>query len=477
MADGSVVVMKPGNAGGAKGPWFRTNARRSRRAEGLAMSLRTLLKVQKLQAALHAKAKGSPGYRFYALYDKVYRADVLEEAYERCRKNGGAAGVDGQTFEDIEAYGVQQWLGELAQELRDKRYRPHAVRRVYIPKPDGKQRPLGIPTIRDRVAQTAAGLVLEAIFEADLQPEQYAYRANRNALEAVGKVHSLLHTGHTEVVDADLSGYFDSIPHAELMKSVARRVSDRHLLHLIKMWLEAPVEEIDDRGRQHRTTRNKDEGRGTPQGAPISPLLSNLYMRRFVLGWKTLGHERRLRAYIVNYADDFVICCRGTAEQAMAAMREMMHRLRLTVNEHKTRQCRAWDESFEFLGYTIGRCYSPKTGRSYIGTKPSKKKISRLCNEISELTTPRWRFIDTEEQVARINRKLDGWSNYFRLGPVSKAYRAVDRHTAQRLRQWLRKKHKVQGRGTTRYPDAYLYQKLNLIRLEVRTRSFAWAKA
>jgi RNA-directed DNA polymerase len=441
------------------------------------MSLPTLLKVQKLQAALHAKAKGAPGYRFYALYDKVYRADVLEEAYERCRKNGGAAGVDGQTFEDIEAYGVQTWLGELAQELRDQRYRPQAVRRVYIPKPDGKQRPLGIPTIRDRVAQTAAGLVLEAIFEADLQPEQYAYRANRNALEAVGKVHSLLHTGHTEVVDADLSGFFDSIPHAELMKSVARRVSDRHLLHLIKMWLEAPVEEIDDRGRRHRTTRNKDEGRGTPQGAPISPLLSNLYMRRFVLGWKTLGHERRLRAYIVNYADDFVICCRGTAVQAMAAMREMMHRLRLTVNEQKTRRCRVWDESFEFLGYTIGRCYSPKTGKSYIGTKPSKKKISRLCNEISELTERRWGFIDTEEQVGRINRKLAGWSNYFRIGPVSTAYRAVDRHTAQRLRQWLCKKHKVQGLGIPRYPDAYLYQKLKLIRLEVRPRNFAWATA
>lgn len=441
------------------------------------MSLQTQLKVQKLQAALHAKAKGSPSGRFYALYDKVYRADVLEEAYERCRKNGGAAGVDGQEFEDIEAYGVQKWLGELAQELRDKRYRPHAVRRVYIPKPDGKQRPLGIPTIRDRVAQMAAVLVLEPIFEADLQPEQYAYRANRNALEAVGKVHSLLSTGHTEVVDADLSGYFDSIPHAELMKSVARRVSDRHLLHLIKMWLEAPVEAIDDRGRHHRTTRNKDQRRGTPQGAPISPLLSNLYMRRFVLGWKTLGHEGRLRAYIVNYADDFVICCRGTAVQAMAAMREMMHRLRLTVNEDKTRRCRVWDESFEFLGYTIGRCYSPKTGKVYLGTKPSTKTIARVCGEISELTKPRWGFIDSEEQVGRINRKLEGWSNYFRLGPVSKAYRAVDQHTAQRLRQWLRKKHKVQGLGTTRYPDAYLYRKLNLIRLEVRTRNFAWAKA
>lgn len=436
------------------------------------MSLQTLLKVQKLQEALSVKAKGSPSFRFYALYDKVYRADVLEEAYERCRDNDGEPGVDAQRFEDIENYGVQTWLGELAQVLRDKSYRPQPVRRAYIEKPDGKQRPLGIPTIRDRVVQKAVVLVLEPIFEADLQPEQYAYRANRSALEAVGKVHSLLNTGHTEVVDADLSGYFDSIPHAELMKSVARRVSDRHMLHLIKMWLEAPVEEIDKRGTHHRTTRNKDEGRGTPQGAPISPLLSNLYMRRFILGWKTLGHEGRLRAYIVNYADDFVICCRATATQAMATMREMMQRLRLTVNEQKTRQCRVWDESFDFLGYTIGRCYSPKTGKVYIGTKPSKKKIARLCGEISELTEGRWEFIDTEEQVGRINRKLEGWSNYFRLGAVSKAYRAVDRHTAHRLRQWLCRKHKVRGLGTTRYPDQYLYQKLNLIRLEVRPRNF-----
>jgi RNA-directed DNA polymerase len=477
VTDRPVVAAKPGNAGGAKGPSFRTNASRGKRGEGLAMSLQTLLKVQKLQAALHAKAKGSPRFRFYALYDKVYRTDVLEEAYDRCRKNGGAAGIDGQKFEDIEAYGVEKWLGELAQELRDKSYRPQPVRRVYIPKPDGKQRALGIPTIKDRVVQMAAVLVLEPIFEADLQPEQYAYRANRDALQAVGKVHSLLSTGHTEVVDADLSGYFDSIPHAELMKSVARRVSDRHMLHLVKMWLEAPVEEIDERGRHHRTTRNKDERRGTPQGAPISPLLSNLYMRRFIFGWKTLGHERRLRAYIVNYADDFVICCRGTATQAMAAMREMMQRLRLTVNEKKTRQCRVWDESFDFLGYTIGRCYSTRTGKTYIGTKPSKKKIKRICDEISELTERRWLLIGTELQVGRINRRLQGWSNYFRLGPVSKAYRAVDRHTAKRLRQWLGKKHKVRAGRTTRYPDEYLYEKLNLVRLEVRMRNFTWAKA
>jgi RNA-directed DNA polymerase len=247
------------------------------------MSLPTLPKVQKLQAALHAKAKGSPGYRFYALYDKVYREDVLLVAHRRCLINGGAAGIDGQTFEDIEQYGVQKWLGELAEELRTKNYRPSPVRRVYIPKPDGKQRPLGIPTIKDRVVQMAAVLVLEPIFEADLQPEQYAYRPGRSALDAVDHVHRLLITGHTEVVDADLSEYFDSIPHRELMKSVLRRVSDRHLLTLIKMWLETPVEEIDDEGRRRRTTRNKDEHRGCPPGrsdftAALQPLHAPVHL-------------------------------------------------------------------------------------------------------------------------------------------------------------------------------------------------------
>ena len=439
------------------------------------MSLPTLPKVQKLQEALHVKAKRSSDFRFYTLYDKMYRADVLWVAYRRCLINGGAPGIDGQTFEDIEEYGQKRWLDELAEELRTKTYRPLAVRRVWISKPDGKQRPLGIPTIKDRVVQMAAVLLLGPIFEADLQPEQYAYRPGKRAHEAIRHVHSLLNTGHTEVIDADLSGYFDSIPHGELMKSVARRVSDKQMLHLIKMWLVAPVEEIDERGRKHRTTRNKDEKRGCPQGAPISPLLSNLYMRRFVLGWKVLGHEQRLDAHIVNYADDFVICCRGTGEKAMAAMRQIMRKLKLTVNETKTRQCRVPDESFDFLGYTIGRCYSSKTGNAYLGTRPSKKKVQSLCREISEMTGRRWTLLPVEDRVARINRKLTGWSNYFCLGPVSKAYKTVDRHVCRRLRQWLRAKHKVRGQGKSRFPDKYLYDELNLVRLEVRTRHFSWA--
>ena len=264
------------------------------------MSLEPPEKVRKLQTALHAKAKATPDYRFYLLYDKLYRWDVLAYAYLRCQANQGAAGVDGQTFLDIEAYGERRWLEELAKELQDKTYQPSPVKRVWIPKPDGKQRPLGIPTLRDRVVQRAAVLVLEPIFEADLPPEQHAYRPGSSALDAVQAVQGLLDAGYTEVVDADLSGYFDSIPHADLMKSVARRISDRHLLHLLKMWLEAPVEETDEHGRTRRTTRTKDEGRGTPQGGVASPLLANLYRRRFILGWKQLGHAQRLQAVIVN---------------------------------------------------------------------------------------------------------------------------------------------------------------------------------
>jgi RNA-directed DNA polymerase len=383
------------------------------------MNLATPSSVQKLQKALHDKAKGSPSFRFYALYDKVYRKDVLAFAYACCKANGGAAGMDGQTFEGIEEYGVEQWLDELAEELRSQTYRPQPVRRVWIPKPDGKQRPLGVPTIRDRTVETAAVLVLEPIFEADLQPEQYAYRQDRSALDAVKHVHKLINTGHGEIVDADLSGYFDSIPHAELLKSVARRVVDGVMLHLIKMWLETPVEETDERGRKHRSTRNRDEGRGTPQGAPISPLLSNLYMRRFVLGWKQLGHEKRLRAYVVNYADDMVICCRGKAEEALAAMRGIMQKLKLTVNETKTRVCQLPEEKFDFLGYTFGRCYSPKTGRAYLGTVPSKKRVVRICDAISSETGRNRTQQDQGAVVGKLNRMMIGWANYFCLGPVS----------------------------------------------------------
>ena len=432
------------------------------------MSLTPPMSVQKLQAALHAKAKRSPGYRFYALYDKVYRKDILNFAYNCCKSNKGAAGVDGQGFGDIEAYGLERWLGELMQELKSRTYQPAPVRRVHIPKPDGKTRPLGIPTVKDRVVQMAAGLVLGAIFEADLLPEQYAYRPNSSALDAIRHVYKLLNTGHGQVVDADLSGYFDSIPHAELMQCVARPVSDGAMLHLIKMWLEAPVEETDDRGRKQRTTRNMDQGRGTPQGAPISPLLSNLYMRRFVLGWKVLGHERRLGAHIVNYADDFVICCLGRADEALAAMQEMMSKLKLTVNPLKTHVCRMPKETFDFLGYTFGRLYSPRTGGAYVGAKPSAKRVNRVCVEIGQLTGHQTTYQDTRQVVARLNRMLVGWANYFRLGTVSRAYRAVEQHMHRRLYQWLAHKHKMRAGVKTRFTDQCLHQTLGLVSLRER---------
>jgi group II intron reverse transcriptase/maturase len=429
--------------------------------------------------ALHAKAKQSPDYRFYSLYDKVYRQDILSHAYALCKANKGAPGVDGRGFDDIEAYGLGKWLGELTQELSSRTYKPSVVRRVYIPKPDdpSRQRPLGIPTVRDRVVQMAAVLVMAPIFEADLPPEQYAYRTGGSALDAVVHVHALLKRGYDQVVDADLSGYFDSIPHAELMKSLARRVADGAMLHLLKMWLEMAVEETDDRGRKHRTTRNRDEGRGTPQGAPISPLLSNLYMRRFVLGWRALGHNRRLNAEIVNYADDFVICCRGTAETAMLVMQDMMQRLKLTVNESKTQVCSVSRQTFDFLGYTFGRCWSYRSWRMQLGTRPSRKRVQRICRAVSEQTRSTWKFRDEAEQVGLLNQMLSGWANYFRLGSVSRAYRAIDMHARKRLRQWLSDKHKRQSNGWAAYTDSYLHDRLGLVRLSDLTASYAWAKA
>ena len=445
---------------------------------GTGESLAASEKVQRLQRALHAKAKEAPSLRFYSLSDKVWRADVLAVAWQMVRRNGGATGVDGETVADIEASGVEHWQGVLARDLKAGTYRPRAVRQVLIPKKQrGKFRPLGIPCLRDRVAQTAAMLVLSPIFEADLQPEQYAYRPGRSAHDAVKRAHRLLNGGYREVVDADLSDYYGQIPHAELMRSVARRVSDGRLLGWIKAWLEMAVEEDDGHGGRRSTNRARREHKGTPQGSPISAVLSNIYMRRFIMGWKVLGYARRFKAEIVNYADDLLVLGTAPAAEMLTVLQALMVGLKLTVNAEKTHCCRVPEDSIEFLGYRIGRNYRPHMGRAYIGTGPSTGSVQGICRRISELTARRYESLAPKVVVKRLNRLLTGWANYFTLGQVGPAYAAVDRHAARRLRWWLCRKHKVRSGKIVRFPDERLWQDYGLARLKGRTASLPWAKA
>ena len=427
------------------------------------MSLETPDKIRTLQRKLYEKAKREPNFRFYLLYDKVWRADILRHAYDLACANKGAPGVDGVTFEQIEASGLEDWLVRLGEELRAKTYRPQPVRRVMIPKPGGGERPLGIPTIRDRVAQTAAKLVVEPIFEADMDPAAFGYRPQRGATEAIQAVMVLLRQGYTDVVDADLSRYFDTVPHAELMASIGRRIADGDMLRLIKLWLQSPVETTDGNGVK-RMEGGKAVKRGVPQGGVVSPMLANLYMNRFLKHWRGSGCDEAFRARVVNYADDFVILSRGRAAEALAWTDRVMTRLGLTLNRTKTRLCDARKEPFDFLGYGFGVHIFRQTGRRYLGASPSKKSVQRLKDKVGAMLVPgnvgRW-----EEVRNRLNRLLRGWGGYFSPGSHYAADRVIEAHVYDRVRNFLVRRHKMPPRSIGPFSMKAVFGELGVLRM------------
>ena len=427
------------------------------------MSLQTPDSIRTLQRKLYGKAKTEPDYRFYLLYDKVWRADILAHAYDLVRANQGAPGVDGMTFARIEAQGLEDWLARLGEELRTKTDRCQAVRRVMIPKPGGGERPLGIPTIRDRVVQTAAKLVLEPIFEADLDPAAFGYRPKRSAGEAIQAVLGLLRQGYTDVVDADLSKYFDTIPHHELMQSVARRIVDADMLRLIVQWLKAPVETTDGDGTR-RMEGGKASRQGVPQGGVISPLVANLYMNRFLKYWRRSGKGETWQAHVINYADDFVILSRGHAAEALAWTDGVMTRLGLTLNRTKTRLCDARRDRFDFLGYSFGPHCFRQDGRWFTGASPSAKSVQRLKDKVGAILVPgnmgRW-----EEVRDTLNRLLRGWCGYFSPGTHYVTDRAIEAHVYDRVRSFLVRRHKMPARSIGPFSKEAVFGALGVPRL------------
>jgi RNA-directed DNA polymerase len=426
-------------------------------------------RVERLRKKLYEKAKREPAFRFYSLYDKVCWAETVEQAYRQAKANAGAAGVDGVRFEDIEAYGESRWLAELRQELVEEIYRPQPVRRVMIPKPGGGERPLGIPTIRDRVVQSAVVLVLEPIFEVDFEDNVYAYRPARSAHDALGEVRERLYGGQEHVVDADVTKYFDTIPHAELLQSVARRVADGKILRLLKLWLKSPVEERDERGNR-RMTGGKKSKRGTPQGGVVSPLLANLYMNRLLRHWRKTGVSERL-GRIVSYADDFVILCasRRQAEESLVLVSRWLEKLGLAIHPTKTRVCHAQEEPFDFLGYTFGPTRHWLSGRKMLTARPSKKSQKRVKEKINALLK-RGNPTPWPELRDRLNRLLSGWAGYFSFGYTGQSDTAVRWHVLDRVRRFLCRRHKLRVSGTGRFGYTEVFGKLGVIDLHQMRR-------
>jgi RNA-directed DNA polymerase len=425
--------------------------------------LETPEKIRSLQRKLYEKAKKEPDFRFYILYDKVWRADILRHAYALALDNAGAPGVDGETFYQIASSGLETWLARLGEELRTKTYQPQAVRRVMIPKPGGGERPLGIPTIRDRVAQAAAKLVLEPIFEADMEPCAHGYRPKRGATQAIETVMVLLRQGYTDVVDADLSKYFDTIPHAELMQSVARRIVDPDMLRLIKLWLQSPVETTDGNGVR-RVEGGKSVKQGVPQGGVVSPMLANLYMNRYLKHWRKTGRGEAFQAHVVNYADDFVILSRGHAAEALAWTDAVMTRLGLALNRNKTRLCDARRETFVFLGYSFGEHIHRPTGRRYQGASPAAKSVQRLKDKVSAMLV-RGNVGKWKDVCAKLNSLLGGWAAYFSPGTHSVTDPAIEAHVYDRVRNFLARRHKMPSQSVGPFTKQAVFGELGVIRL------------
>jgi len=434
--------------------------------------------IRTLQRKLYRKAKQEPACRFHALYDKVYRADILEFAYRLVRANKGSAGIDGVTFEAIEENeGAPAFIGELEEALRNKTYKPDPVKRVMIPKSDGSQRPLGIPTIRDRVAQMAAKLVIEPIFEADFCETSYGFRPKKSAHDAVDDVAYAMNTGFTEVIDADLSKYFDTIPHANLMATVAERICDGEILRLIQMWLKAPIMEMDKDGTKRNIGGGKGNRTGTPQGGVISPLLSNLYLHILDRIWERNNLQQRLGARIVRYADDIVILCRrNKSDKAMAVLRQILERLKLTLNETKTKIVNAFEGEFDFLGFSIWMGKGRKTRNYYPHVQPSKKSLQKIKDRVTELTPRKRTNRRLEWIVNEVNATVRGWVGYFHYRNCCKVLSQLRSHTEERLRTHLRKRHKVRNRktGYVRFPSRLLYERYNLYKVPT---SAVWTKA
>src|SRR6266849_1148277 len=428
------------------------------------MSLATPTTIRTLQRKLYRKAKAEPAFRFYLLYDKIHREDILRHAYALARANAGAPGRDGMTFAQIDLSGREGWLASLREELVLKTYRPNPVRRVSIPKPNGGERPLGIPTVRDRVVQTAAKLVLEPIFEADFEDNAYGYRPVRGAVDAVKEVHRLICRSYADVVDADLSKYFDTIPHSELMKSVARRIADGQVLRLIKLWLKAPIEERDG-NRKRRMSGGKSNARGTPQGGVASPLLANIYMNRFLKHWRLTGRGNAFRAHVVAYADVFVLMSCGHAAVALAWTKAVMTRLGLMLNEAKTSLKNARQERFDFLGYSFGPYCYKANGQWYLSASPSKKSVQRLKTKVGDLLPPGNNAPWPDVRDA-LNGFLFGWSRYFSHGTHRAVFRGIDYYVYERVRDFLARRHKMKGRGTRRFSYNVVYGERGVLRLE-----------